>query len=68
MTKMGKAKLLDIEVLLVMRTEKAVLVQRDEEDKDPVWLPLSQIEIDDDALGVAEIVIPEWLAMANGLI
>ncbi len=65
---LGKAKLLDIEVLLVMRTEKAVLVQRDEEDKDPVWLPLSQIEIDDDALGVAEIVIPEWLAMANGLI
>ncbi len=64
---MGRKQILDLEVILVKRTDKAVLVTS-YEGAEPVWLPLSQIEIDDDAFGVTEIVIPAWLAQEKELI
>jgi len=33
-----------------------------------IWLPLSQIEIDEQANGTCVVSMPEWLAMDKGLI
>jgi len=64
-----KSNLIDIDVEVVHRTEKAVLVHTGER-ADAVWLPLSQIEIDPDhtVAGYAVVTVPEPLALEKGLI
>ncbi len=52
-----KSNLIDIEMEIIARTEKAV------------WLPLSQIEIaDTGSAGIDAITMPEGLAQEKGLI
>jgi len=58
--------LVDIEMIELRRTAKAVLV-KEEELADPVWLPLSQVEIDGDGLRAVTVTLPEWLAIEKGL-
>lgn len=65
-----KSHLVDIEVVCVARTEKAILVQLDV-DAPKVWLPLSQIEVDgekEDTRGTVVVTMPERLAQEKGLI
>lgn len=57
-------RIIDISVIIVHLTEKAVLI-KDAEDADAVWLPLSQVEVDE-ADNV--VTLPEWLALEKGLI
>ena len=64
-----KSNIIDIEVEISHRTEKAVLVHIGARDK-AVWLPLSMIEMDPDhtVAGVATVTLPESLALDKGLI
>ena len=61
--------IVDIDVEIADRTEKAVLVHTGERGK-AVWLPLSMIEMDPDhtVAGVATVTLPESLALDKGLI
>lgn len=63
-----KSNLVDIEVKILVRPEngKAILVTQDDETK--VWLPLSQIEIDEQEFDRTIITLPAWLALEKGLI
>lgn len=56
-----KHDIIELEIFPLKETEKAVMV-KNLKGKD-VWLPKSQIEVDDDG-----IQLPEWLALDNGLI
>jgi len=56
------AGLIDIAVILHHETELAYLV--DAGGPKPVWLPKSQVEMNDDGTAT----LPEWLALEKGLI
>jgi len=64
-----KSNLIDIDLEIAHRTEKAVLVHTGERES-AVWLPLSQIEVDPDhtVAGVVTVTLPEPLAQEKGLI
>ena len=63
-----KSDLIDIDVQVLHRTEKAVLVTLDVPDNG-VWLPLSKIEIEPSGVsGIETVTLPEWLALDKGLI
>lgn len=62
-----RSNLVDISVVLVHQTEKAVLVDAGGDRN--VWLPRSAIEIECDANGKTwTVTLPERLAMEKGLI
>ena len=63
-----KSNIIDIDVEVTARTEKAVLAHTGNKEQ-AVWLPLSQIEIAPSEFGGIETVtLPEWLALDKGLI
>lgn len=62
-----KSNIVDISVFLVSETDKAVLIT-DAEDEDAVWLPKSQIEIEEGGSGTHVVTAPEWLLHDKGLI
>ena len=63
-----KSNIIDIDVEVTARTDKAVLVRTGIKEQ-AVWLPLSQIEITPTGFGGIETVtMPEWLAQEKGLI
>jgi hypothetical protein len=64
---MTRRTIIDISVIIVHRTEKAVLI-KDAENAKPVWLPLSQVEIEGGSGEIGELTLPEWLAQEKGLI
>lgn len=64
---MSRSNLVDVEVIIVHQTDKAVLVKSDEE-ADGVWLPLSQCEVDAEPGSVGEVTLPDWLATERGLV
>ncbi len=65
-----KSNIIDIDVVFHHQTDKAILVAVDEETE-PVWLPKSQVEIEDDDLirgFLVCVTLPEQLALEKGLI
>lgn len=70
----GPQALIDLEVQIHHETDKAILVSDDGDREKAVWLPLSQIEIERRSQAkhsegqFATIVVPEWLALKEGLI
>lgn len=63
-----KSNLVDIDVEITARTERAVLVHTGVKE-DAVWLPLSQIEVVPSGFaGIETVTLPEWLATDKGLI
>lgn len=65
----GKSDLTEVTVARHAETEKALLVSDTGNEDDAVWLPKSQIEIEN--IGEANSVVvtlPEWLAHDKGLI
>lgn len=64
----GKSDLIDVCVELHHRTEKAVLVSDDGDTGGAVWLPLSQIEMEQMEGATYTVTLPEWLAKDKGLI
>ena len=67
---MSKSELVDLMVQKHVQTAKAILVSETGEEKDAVWLPLSQIEVEPakGKPGVVVVTMPEWLAMDKKLI
>ncbi len=62
-----KSDLIDIAVFIKHQTDGAVLVEYGR--REPVWLPLSQIEITSRDDGKSHIVtLPYWLAKDKGMI
>lgn len=63
-----KSDIIDIDVEVTARTDKAVLVHTGIKEQ-AVWLPLSQIEIEPSGFGGIETVsLPQWLAEERGLV
>jgi len=61
-----ESDLVDIEVQIHARTERAILVSDDGEREGAVWLPLAHVEVA--AKGRHHVVtVPEWLAVDRGL-
>lgn len=51
------------------RTTKAILVSHDNEEDNAVWLPFSQIDVEEElAESIIVIRMPEWLVRDKGLI
>ena len=65
-----RSDVIDIDVHVHARTEKAVLVSDDGDKEGAVWLPLSQVEIEPHATAqrVYVLTLPEWFASEKGLI
>lgn len=64
-----KSDIIDIDVHVHARTDKAVLVSDDGDEGSAVWLPLSQVEIEphQNLQRVYVLTLPEWLADDRGL-
>jgi hypothetical protein len=64
-----RSDILDIDVHVVARTEKAVRVHQGDEDS-AVWVPLSQVEIEphQSMQRVYVLSLPQWLAEEKGLV
>lgn len=62
--------IVDVEVLVLNETEKAILVTVTGSKRDGAWIPRSQIEIGEiePVSNLAMIQIPEWLALDRRLI
>jgi hypothetical protein len=65
---MAGTNLIDLEIFIHAETDLAILASLPGDDEEPVWLPLSQIEINERHRSSAEITLPEWLALDRGLI
>ena len=64
-----KSNLIDIEVHVHHKTEKAVFISDTGDKADAEWVPLSQIEIEEDPKNsIATVTMPEWLAKEKGFI
>lgn len=64
---MTRSNIIDLTVHLHHETEGAVMVSDTADPADAVWLPKSQIEIEEDG-AVHTVSLPEWLAKEKGLI
>lgn len=60
--------IVDLTVEMHAETDRAILVSDDGDKNNAVWLPKSQIEIDERKGKTLEIQVPEWLAADKGLI
>lgn len=65
-----KSRLTDLELMVHHWTERAVLVSADGNREGAVWLPKSQIELEEEPeAGKAQIVtLPQLLAETKGLV
>lgn len=63
-----KSDLIDLSMQIHAETERAILVSDTGDRDDAVWLPLSQIEVNERHGSVLEITCPTWLAKDKGLI
>ena len=64
----GKSDLIDVSMTKHAETAKAILVSDTGDKDDAIWLPKSQIEVDDDGHGNVTVTLPEWLATDKGLV
>ena len=62
-----KSDLIDVEMKIHHTTERSILASTDGERDNAVWLPLAHIEVANKERGVAEVTMPEWLAVERGL-
>lgn len=64
-----KSDLTDIAVIRHAETERAILVSETGNKDDAVWLPKSQVEIENDGYkNFVTVTLPEWLAAEKGLV
>lgn len=68
----GKSDIVDVSLEPRLRRDKAQAFfqgELDEDDKEIwIWLPLSQIEIEQGEGNLVTVSLPEWLALDKGLI
>jgi len=63
-----KSDLIDLSMQIHAETERAILVSDTGDRDDAVWLPLSQIEVNERRGSVLEVTCPTWLVKDKGLI
>lgn len=61
-------KVVDIEVAILIETDKAVLITDDGDTENAVWIPKSQIEIERTKDHFAIVTMEEWLAIDKGFV
>lgn len=64
---MTRSNIIDVDVVLHCETDKAVQVSGSGDREDAVWLPKSQVEIEQSG-SYYVITLPEWMAQERGLI
>lgn len=64
----GRSDIVDLTLALHVMTDKAVRVSETGDDAKAVWLPLSQVEVLKRPGGIAEVSMPEWLAIEKGFV
>lgn len=66
----NRSNIYDINVIIVRRTDRAVLVEGALRDTgEPVWVPLSLIELSDNGDETThKLSAPEWLLVDKGLL
>lgn len=62
-----RSDVIDMEVWVHARTDRAILVSETGDRDAAEWLPLAQIEIQSTEGAVATVTLPEWLAIDRGL-
>lgn len=66
---MTKSNIIELNVFLRLERPQAILVQSAFTAREPVWVPRSLIEIDENDDGETHrLHIPEWLAIEKGLV
>ena len=50
------------------RTDKGILVSETGKKSDAIWLPLSQLDVEEKPNDVVILTMPEWLAIKSGLV
>lgn len=66
---MPKRQLVDFTLKLHAETSLALKVSKDDDAANAVWIPISQIEINERSPGqTLEVTMPEWLAIEKGLV
>ena len=64
-----KLNLIELDCDYVGETDDAILIANPFEEKDSIWLPKSQIEIEYlGHVGCISVTLPEWLAIEKGLV
>jgi hypothetical protein len=63
-----RSDLVDLMLIKVYETDKAVLFKESDGDEDGVWLPKSIIEVHHKKGNIYEVTLPEYLAHEKGLI
>lgn len=63
-----RSDLVDLLLIKVHETDKAVLFKESDGDEDGVWLPKSSIEVQHKRGNIYEVTLPEYLAHEKGLI
>lgn len=63
-----KSDIIDIKMQKHAETEKAILASDDGNKDHAVWLPKSQIEIEEEKDGYILVSLPEWLATEKKLV
>ena len=62
-----KSDIVDLDLILVHRTTRAILVKEDE-GAEGVWLPLSRVEVDGEVGGIGTVSMRSALAIEKGLV
>lgn len=65
---MAKSEIVDIEAIIKQRTAKAVRIDHPDSNTEDLWLPLSQIEIEETGRMLVDITLPRTLAEEKGLV
>lgn len=64
---MARSDLVDIDVVIKQRTERAVRIDHADSNSEDVWLPLSLIEIEETGRLAVTITLPRSIAEEKGL-
>lgn len=63
-----KSDLIDIDMQIHHRTDRAVLASANGDREAAVWLPIAHIEVAPKERGISTITVPAWLAYEKGLV
>lgn len=64
-----RSNLVDVAAVRMAETDSAILVSETGERENAVWLPKSQIEVENAGhANFVTVTMPDWLAKAKGLI
>lgn len=62
-----RSDVIDIDVHVHVKTERAVLISETGDRDAAEWVPLSQVEVEMTSGSTARVTLPEWLAIEKGL-